>query len=111
MNIRNPHPDSCEQFRTFKKPNGNYKTERCYSYVGLLCEKGGTETAALRVDYCTNKTEAAEKLKKELAEVAGVWNVKGIWRLYDEDFEDKPEEPVPDSLAAFMNPPERGEKE
>ena len=72
MNIRKPHPDSCEQFQTIKKPNGNYKTERCYSYVGLLCEKGGTETAALRVDYCTNKTEAAEKLKKELAEVAGL---------------------------------------
>lgn len=71
MNIRKPHPDSCEQVQTIQKPNGNYKTERCYSYVGLLCEKGGTETAALRVDYCTNKTEAAEKLKKELAEVAG----------------------------------------
>lgn len=41
-----------------------------------------------------------------MAEVAGVWNVKGIWRLYDEDFEDKPEKPVPDSLAAFMNRPE-----
>ena len=41
MNIRKPHPDSCEQFQTIQKPNGNYKTERCYSYVGLLCEKEG----------------------------------------------------------------------
>lgn len=107
MNITSNHPDSCEQFQTVLKPNGNYRTERFFSYVALICEKGGWQTAAVRVDYCRNKAEANKKLK----DYAERWNIKGIWRLYDEDFEDKPEKPVPDSLAAFMNPPEGGEKE
>jgi len=98
---------TCEQFRTIQTPSGHYKTERCYSYVALLCEKGGKLTDGVRVDYCKNKAEAAEKVKFDYGED---WNIKGIWRLYDEDFEDKPEKPVPDSLAAFMNPPEGGEK-
>jgi len=103
-------PDSCEQFRTVMKPNGNYKTERCYSYVVLLTARGKDDfgVMAVRMDYCANKEEAAKKFKQE--SYAPDWNVKGIWRLYDEDFEDKPEKPVPDSLAAYMNPPEGGEK-
>lgn len=110
MNDINEHPDSCEQFRTIQTPSGHWKTECLHSYVVLLTSSGKDDfcVTAVRMDYCANKQEAAEKFKQEA--YAPDWNIKGIWRLYDEDFDDKPEKPVPDSLAAFMNPPEGGEK-
>lgn len=101
------YPEHCEQFQTIQKPNGSYKTEHLYSYVALMTSRRGDGCVlAIRMDYCKNKTDVAMKLK----EYAQAWNVKGVWRLYDEDFDDNPELHVPDSLAAFMNPPEGGEK-
>lgn len=78
----------CEQFRH----EGN-KTIKMHSYIAILCRilsfeelnspaPGPSDYMAVRVDY----QERKEDVYKILAEEYPNWKMKGVWRLYDEDF-------------------------
>ncbi len=54
-----------------------------YDYVALLTERKGTEVMAVRMDSYKRGKDVLADLDKYYPE----WRVKGIWRLYDEDFE------------------------
>ena len=72
---------SCIGFRTTTQPSGCLKTVKTFSYVVLLCEKGGSEVKAVRLDGYTSKYDI------KASEMFPDWNIKGIWKLYDEDFD------------------------
>lgn len=72
----------CEVLETIQKENGGHKTVKKYSYVALLTEIEGQQVQAVRLDYYPSKYELLEKLETEYPH----WKVKGIWKLYDEDF-------------------------
>ena len=52
-------------------------------YVALLTRKEGTEVKAVRM----NGYEKQQDLQPVLSSDYPDWNVKGIWRLFAEDFE------------------------
>ena len=54
-----------------------------YDYVALLTERKGKEVMAVRMDSYKRGKDVLIDLDKYYPE----WKVKGIWRLYDEDFE------------------------
>lgn len=51
-------------------------------YVVTLCEVNGKEVKAIRADGFQNKTDVFYAILDQLPG----WNVKGIQRLYEEDF-------------------------
>lgn len=78
----------CEQFYM----NGK-KTVKTHSYIAILCRKltyeemespkaGPDDYMAVRVDYQERKEDVYKILSKEYPD----WKMKGVWRLYDEDF-------------------------
>lgn len=69
-------------FKTITKPNGLLKQIRIHSYVAMLTEKDGHEVKAVRYDGYETKKAVSKLAKEEYPD----WNVKGVWRLYDEDF-------------------------
>ena len=74
-----------EQFYRELKDNGLYgRTIKLNSYVVTLCQKGGDQVKAVRMEYFQNKTD----VYKALAEQYPGWRMKAINRLYEEDFDD-----------------------
>lgn len=61
------------------------KTEKAYSFVIVLCRKGGTEVVAIRKDGCKNKAEA---IKKAMATHKN-WNMKSAQKLEASDFREE----------------------
>ena len=70
------------QFVKETQPNGRLRTVKLSSYAVLLMEKDGHQVQAVRLDYIANKEEAHKKAAKAYPD----WRIKGVWRLYDEDF-------------------------
>lgn len=67
----------------FTKPNGALGRRVLHSYVVLLTESGGSEVKAIRLDnMAIRKDEIVRKIYKEYPG----WNIKGVWRLYEDDF-------------------------
>ena len=62
---------------------GRKKTVVFHSYVAILCEKDGENVTAVRVDGQSNKEDVIRYLGLTYTEQ---WNIKDIYRLYDEDF-------------------------
>lgn len=71
-----------ESFRTQLSPKGFAKTVRLHSYVAMLTRKDSHEVLAVRYDGFETK----EQVHTVAAEEYEDWNIKGVWRLYDEDF-------------------------
>ena len=70
-------------YKTFFKPNGfRGRTIAIHSYVALLTEKDGCEVKAVRYDGYETKEAVHNDVVKEWPD----WNIKGVWRLYDQDF-------------------------
>ena len=66
------------------KENGHLgPITKTYSYVVTLCEIGGSEVRAIRVDGAERKADVSALTKKMYPD----WKVKTVNRLYDEDFE------------------------
>ena len=61
---------------------GRMVKARFYSYVATLCRKDGDEVMAVRLDGYSNKEEIYRELEDEYPE----WNLKGVLKLYDDDF-------------------------
>ena len=78
-------PRPCAQLTTLAKPNGNLITVKTYSYVALLTEKGGSEVKAVRLDGYPSKND--RNLWEDIKGNYPGWKIKGIWKLYDEDFD------------------------
>lgn len=64
--------------------SGNYRTVKLHSYVVTLTEIGGDGVAAIRMDGYQSKVDLYPELRKTYE---GRWKIKGIQKLYDEDFE------------------------
>lgn len=67
----------------YMKENGNMGTCVSSSYAALLTEKDGSEVMAVRIHTANKKGGGIER---EIEEMYPDWNIKGIWRLYDDDF-------------------------
>ena len=51
-------------------------------YVVVLCQQGSREVMSrIYYGYC-NKVDVMNACRKEFPG----WNIKGVWKLYDEDF-------------------------
>ena len=76
-----------ETSETYFKDNGCQATRVYHSYVILLTEKGGSDVKAVRIhtDKKKGNSDFYDELEKEFPEIDS-WNVKGIWRLYEDDF-------------------------
>lgn len=74
---------TCEQYQLIAKENGTMKQIKTYSYVALLCKVGGDEVRAVRYDGYTSKYDLPKVVKAEYPE----YKCKGMWKLYDLDFE------------------------
>jgi hypothetical protein len=76
-----------EKHETFVKDNGCIGTRVYHSYVVLLTEKDGSEVKAVRFSTTEKKgnDSFAEAFHEEFPEWED-WNVKGTWRLYEDDF-------------------------
>ena len=69
---------------TFVKDNGNIGHRVLHSYVALLTEKDGSEVKAVRLDQLSIKK--GNSLNDYIQEQFPDWNIKGVWRLYEDDF-------------------------
>ena len=78
----------CEQFRMDGR-----KTIKTHSYIAILCRiltheelecplPDPNDYMAVRLDH----QERKEDVHRILAEKYPNWKMKGVWRLYDEDF-------------------------
>ena len=68
----------------YQKEDGKVAKRIYHSYVILLTEKKGANVKAIRVHTVEKKgTTAFYDIIKGWTEN---WNVKGIWRLYEDDF-------------------------
>ena len=76
----------CETIETIQKENGNFKSVKHYSYVALLTEIEGDQVQAVRYDGYASKYDG---LYDEIKADYPGWNIKGIWKLYDDDFREK----------------------
>ena len=66
------------------KKNGCFgRTIRKYSYVALLCEINGSAVMAVRYDYFERKEDVSKKVKEDYPG----WKSKGVYKLYNEDFD------------------------
>lgn len=70
--------------QTYSADNGTRKSRVLHSYVALLTEKDGSEVKAVRLDEMEIKKGNAlnDYIRKHYPD----WNIKGTWRLYDDDF-------------------------
>lgn len=68
---------------TFIKQNGTLGTRVWSDYAVLLTEKDGSEVKAVRI-HALNKKGSG--LTEEIEEQYPEWNIKGCWRLYEDDF-------------------------
>ena len=73
----------CETVEMIQKENGNFKSVKHYSYVALLTEIDGDQVKAVRYDGYTSKCNG---LANEVENDHPGWKIKGIWKLYDDDF-------------------------
>ena len=73
---------STTQFHLKDKGNGNLISIKTFSYVGILCRKGGDEVKAVRLDNFERMTDARKAFWEKFPD----WNVKEVRKLYDEDF-------------------------
>ena len=73
----------CEMIEMIQKENGNFKSVKHYSYVALLTEIEGDQVLAVRYDGYTSKEDG---LVPEIERDYPDWKIKGIWKLYDQDF-------------------------
>lgn len=64
--------------------NGTQKNKVLHSYVALLTEKDGSEVKAVRFDEMDLKK--GNGLNEYIQECYPDWNIKGTWRLYEDDF-------------------------
>lgn len=76
----------CETIEVVQKENGTYRSVKHYSYVALLTEVEGDQVQAVRYDGYTSKEDG---LIPEIEREYPDWNIKGIWKLYDDDFREK----------------------
>ncbi len=72
-----------ESHVTIQKENGGFKTLHLYSYVVLLTEIDGDQVMAVRYDDYERKTDLYHIVKHDYPG----WNIKGTWKLYDQDFQ------------------------
>ena len=73
-----------EVSETFVKDNGNIGHRVLHSYVALLTEKDGSEVKAVRLDRIS--LTKGNALNDYIQERFPNWNIKGVWRLYEDDF-------------------------
>ena len=76
-----------ETCNTIILKNGRKKTVHLNSYAVLLCRKGDQDVKGIRCEYFQNKTDVYKAVANEWPG----WNIKGIWRLCDEDFKEDEE--------------------
>ena len=62
--------------------SGRTRKETFYSYVATLARKIGYEVLAVRYDHQQNKVEVYKHIQEDYPD----WNLKGVLKLYDEDF-------------------------
>lgn len=67
----------------FIKQNGTLGTRVWSDYAVLLTEKDGSEVKAVRIRTLNKKGSG---LTEEIEEKYPDWNIKGCWRLYEDDF-------------------------
>ena len=76
----------CETVEAVQKQNGTFRSVKHYSYVALLTKIEDDQVMAVRYDGYTSKCDGLfDEVKADYPE----WNVKGIWKLYDQDFRAK----------------------
>lgn len=76
-----------ETLEKYLKDNGNLAKKVYHSYVMLLTEKDGSEVMAFRFHTNEKKgTTAFYEAYHEAFPEWNNWNVKGVWRLYEDDF-------------------------
>lgn len=76
-----------ETLEEYFKDNGNLAKRVYHSYVVLLTEKDGSEVMAFRFHTTEKKGNAFfDKALHEAFPDWDNWNIKGVWRLYDDDF-------------------------
>lgn len=76
-----------ETLEEYLKDNGNLAKKVYHSYVMLLTEKDGSEVMAFRFHTAEKKgTTAFNETYHEAFPEWNNWNVKGVWRLYEDDF-------------------------
>lgn len=73
-----------EVHETYFNDGGNMKTRVLHSYVALLTERDGSEVKAVRFDRMALKK--GPELTSYIEEHYPDWNIKGCWRLYEDDF-------------------------
>ncbi len=76
----------CETIETIQKANGTYRSVKHYSYVALLTEIEGDQVQAVRYDGYTSKEDG---LFSDIEHDYPGWKIKGIWKLYDQDFREE----------------------
>lgn len=70
----------------WSKDNGCLgRTVKLYSYIVVLCEKEGCEVKAVRYDWYERKQDVMTKATEDYPR----WNLKGVYRLYEQDFDSK----------------------
>ena len=62
--------------------SGRMKKATFYSYVATLCRKDGDEVMAVRFDGYANRVDLYPVIRSEYQD----WNLKGVLKLYDDDF-------------------------
>ena len=73
----------CEVYKVVQKENGTYRKVKHYSYVALLTKIEDDQVLAVRYDGYTSKYDGLlDDVKHDYPE----WNVKGIYKLYEQDF-------------------------
>lgn len=76
----------CETIEVIQKDNGCFRSVKHFSYVALLTKINDDEVMAVRYDGYTSKLNGLfAKVKDDYPD----YNVKGIWKLYDSDFEEE----------------------
>lgn len=76
-----------ETHETYFKENGCMAHRVYHSYVVLLTEKDGSEVKAVRIHTTEKKgTTAFSELFHDAFPDWENWNIKGSWRLYEDDF-------------------------
>lgn len=74
-----------DSYATIQKESGGYRTVHLYSYVVLLTEIDGDQVMAVRYDDYERKTDLYCEVKNDYPG----WNIKGTWKLYEEDFQNR----------------------
>jgi len=75
----------CKESTLIVKKNGTTKTIYTYSYVAVLAEKNGSAVKAVRMNGFERKADVLDTVRQEYPG----WNVKCVYKLYDDDFEER----------------------